>query len=465
MKKLIAILLALLMTALVFSSCDPVSEEGSSSFDSASEVSSEPASEPVSEESSQFEEVTSIPVEVSSKKPEPSSVPAETSSKKPEVSSKPVNNDDKDEYMEVVMVVNTKTDVNDNDEYDINNYRYNLTDDYVEIPLLRVLKKMGATVSWTNEKKVKVEYKGKTRTIDTTDATFGFPVPAGATGYVRRIEGKELYVDDPSVQTFLSEFMHARIERPDPHGYYPPIAFDNRENITLIINGKAVSTNLEPGFYYDQDMIPFIATVEALGGKVTWDEYGKIRVEYQGKSEVLDTTEDYFGNITPPGGYGWEFGYRVEEGEIYTGLDSVSSFLERFMGAKIGSNELFTAYYIDNRTGVVTVNGKVISDNISFFPPKQYANIPLLAVAKALGARITRPSNDRIVISYQKEKFEIDLNEYDLGIPYPKDRNFNRDVIEDEVFVDHYSVLDFLEGMMKATVQVDYDARTIEISN
>ncbi|MBQ4101254.1 MAG: hypothetical protein IJC85_00040 [Oscillospiraceae bacterium] len=465
MKKLLALLLALLMTALVFSSCDPVSEEESSSFEPASEVSSEPASEPISEEeSSQIEEVTSIPVEVSSKKPELSSVPAETSSKKPEVSSKPVNNDDKDEYMEVIMVVNTRTDFNDNDEYVINNYRYNLTDDYVEIPLLRVLKKMGATVSWTNEKKVKVEYKGKTRTIDTTDATFGFPVPAGATGYVRRIEGKELYVDDPSVQTFLSEFMHARIERPDPYDCYPPIAFDNRENITLIINGKAVSTNLEPGFYYDQDMIPFIATVEALGGKVTWDEDGKIRVEYQNRIEVLDTTKRSFGFSPPPGGYGWGE-YRVEEEEIYIGLINISHFLEYFMGAIIESDESDTTRYINNPTGTVIVNGKVISDTISFYAPIQYVNIPLLAVARELGAKITWSNDNKIVISYQKKKFEFDLHEYNYGIPKPKGRYICRKKLGDEIFVDYYSVLEFLEGMMKATVQIDYDARTIEINN
>ena len=463
MKKLIALLLALLMTALVFSSCDPVSEEESSSFEPASEVSSESASELVSEEeSSQIEEVTSIPVEVSSKKTEPSSVPAETSSKKPEVSSKPVNNDDKDEYMEVVMVVNTRTDFKENSD-DINDYRYNLTDDYVEIPLLRVLKKMGATVSWTNEKKVKVEYQGKTRTIDTTDATFGFPVPAGATGYVRRIEGKELYVDDPSVQTFLSEFMHARIERPSG-SHYPPIAFDNRENITLIINGKAVSTNLEPGFYYDQDVIPFIATVEALGGKVTWDEDGKIRVEYQNRIEVLDTTKWSFGYFPPPGGYGWGE-YRVEEDEIYIGLINISHFLEDFMGAIIESDESDTTRYINNPTGTVTVNGKVISDTISFYAPIQYVTIPLLAVSRELGAKITWSNDNKIVISYQKKKFEFDLHELHYGIPRPGNRYICRRRIGDEVFVDYYSVLDFLEGMMKATVQIDYDARTIEINN
>ena len=60
---------------------------------------------------------------------------------------------------------------------------------------------------------------------------------------------------------------------------------------------------------------------------------------------------------------------------------------------------------------------------------------------------------------------QIDLNEYTLGIPYPEGRRFNRDVIGDEVFVDYYSVLEFLEEMMEATVQIDYDARTIEINN
>ncbi|MBP1576135.1 MAG: hypothetical protein J6A68_01240 [Oscillospiraceae bacterium] len=96
MKKLIALLLALLMTTFVFAACDSAEEEESSFFEPISEVSSEPisevSSEPVSEEeSSQTEEVTSVSVEVSSKKPEASSKPVSEVSSKPvqETSSKP----------------------------------------------------------------------------------------------------------------------------------------------------------------------------------------------------------------------------------------------------------------------------------------------------------------------------------------------------------------------------------------
>ena len=96
MKKLIALLLALLMTTFVFAACDSAEEEESSFFEPASEVSSEPisevSSEPVSEEeSSKTEETTSIPAEVSSKKPEASSKPVSEVSSKPvqETSSKP----------------------------------------------------------------------------------------------------------------------------------------------------------------------------------------------------------------------------------------------------------------------------------------------------------------------------------------------------------------------------------------
>lgn len=96
MKKLIALLLALLMTTFVFAACDSVEEEESSFFEPTTEVSSEPisevSSEPVSEEeSSKTEETTSIPAEVSSKKPEASSKPVSEVSSKPvqETSSKP----------------------------------------------------------------------------------------------------------------------------------------------------------------------------------------------------------------------------------------------------------------------------------------------------------------------------------------------------------------------------------------
>ena len=71
MKKLIALLLALLMTTFVFAACDSAAEEESSFFEPASEVSSEPisevSSEPVSEPVSEVDPTVVMPVAVSEK--------------------------------------------------------------------------------------------------------------------------------------------------------------------------------------------------------------------------------------------------------------------------------------------------------------------------------------------------------------------------------------------------------------
>ena len=134
MKKLIALLLALLMTALVFSSCDPVSEEESSSFEPASEVSSESASEPVSEEeSSQIEEVTSIPTEVSSKKLEVSQPPSSEKGSEGEQST-----------------MNWKFYVNGKDIYSDHMW-YDSEKEEIAIPLIAMFETLGADIIWKTD--------------------------------------------------------------------------------------------------------------------------------------------------------------------------------------------------------------------------------------------------------------------------------------------------------------------------
>lgn len=80
------------------------------------------------------------------------------------------------------------------------------------IPVLAVLRELGAEVSWEADTAVTVSHPGKSYTFDLTDSSFGYDGPPGGVG-VRYVEDQELYMEDSSVHYFLKEFMDAQIHR------------------------------------------------------------------------------------------------------------------------------------------------------------------------------------------------------------------------------------------------------------
>lgn len=72
----------------------------------------------------------------------------------------------------------------------------------VEIPLLAVVKALGAKVKWQSETVVAVKYKGETRIFDTSEDGFGVFIPIGGV-VIRRIENGDLIFDLTSIERII----------------------------------------------------------------------------------------------------------------------------------------------------------------------------------------------------------------------------------------------------------------------
>ena len=81
----------------------------------------------------------------------------------------------------------------------------------VEIPLLAVVKALGAKVKWQSETVVAVKYKGETRTYDTSEDGFGVFIPIGGV-VIRRIENGDLIFDLTSIKGILKWDYNATVK-------------------------------------------------------------------------------------------------------------------------------------------------------------------------------------------------------------------------------------------------------------
>lgn len=77
--------------------------------------------------------------------------------------------------------------------------KYNNT----EIPLLAVLKELGAQVQWKDTSVVTVQFKDSAFEIDTEKEQFGILIPPGTRQAVRKVVEKEIIIDSNSVEGFL----------------------------------------------------------------------------------------------------------------------------------------------------------------------------------------------------------------------------------------------------------------------
>ena len=80
-----------------------------------------------------------------------------------------------------------------------------------ELPLLAILKELGAEVCWNDTHTVTVTYGDKTLDFDTRDEYFGVLIPPGTTNAIRRVENNELFFDDESVRVLLRSVMEVTI--------------------------------------------------------------------------------------------------------------------------------------------------------------------------------------------------------------------------------------------------------------
>ena len=72
-----------------------------------------------------------------------------------------------------------------------------------EIPLLAVLKELGAQVQWKDSSVVTAQFKGSTFEIDTSKEYFGILIPPGTRQAVRKVVDQEIIIDSNSVESFL----------------------------------------------------------------------------------------------------------------------------------------------------------------------------------------------------------------------------------------------------------------------
>lgn len=72
-----------------------------------------------------------------------------------------------------------------------------------EIPLLAILKELGAQVQWKDSAVVIVQFKDSAFEIDTEKEQFGILIPPGTRQAVRKVVEKEIIIDSNSVEGFL----------------------------------------------------------------------------------------------------------------------------------------------------------------------------------------------------------------------------------------------------------------------
>ena len=88
---------------------------------------------------------------------------------------------------------------------------YNPEGRNAEIPLLTVLRELGATVSTKNPKKVKISYNDKSVVLYPEIDNFGIAIPPGTSNAVRTVYNGELIVDSGSASTLLRALFSATI--------------------------------------------------------------------------------------------------------------------------------------------------------------------------------------------------------------------------------------------------------------
>ena len=119
-----------------------------------------------------------------------------------------VNSFDPDAYEEypAQLIINGKDITEDNPVY-IREYYTGRTE---EIPLLAIVKELGAEVVWTDNATVTVNYEGQSITFDLTKDDFGYMCPIGGISIRKQVDD-ELYMEYVSVKNILKLRLDADI--------------------------------------------------------------------------------------------------------------------------------------------------------------------------------------------------------------------------------------------------------------
>ena len=92
------------------------------------------------------------------------------------------------------------------------NYVYiNVEKEQAEVPLLAIVKELGAEVVWIDENIVEISYEDKSFQIDKRDKDFGYEIPPGGGRKVRKAVEHDLIFDDQSIMPILRELTNSYI--------------------------------------------------------------------------------------------------------------------------------------------------------------------------------------------------------------------------------------------------------------
>lgn len=113
------------------------------------------------------------------------------------------------------------------------------------------------------------------------------------------------------------------------------------------------------------------------------------------------------------------------------------------------------------------VNGKELSSKHYIYLHKESQNIelPITAIFKALGAEV-KWQGKTVIITHNNETLTLDTEEVDFGLLVPPGSRFCvRKVVDSDIIIDRTTAAGILYHGMGANIKVNYDEKTVEITN
>lgn len=138
---------------------------------------------------------------------------------------------------------------------------------------------------------------------------------------------------------------------------------------------------------------------------------------------------------------------------------------------KEGNNTTSLAASIMNTEGhndmvkaTLEINGTVVESQYTYIDSQSNnSHFSLTAALKAMGAEIVH-GNSEISITFEGNTVTINTEEPLWGIPIPPGvTNSTREIIDNELIIDSNSIQGFFKKIMKAKIEVDYDAAIVSI--
>lgn len=112
----------------------------------------------------------------------------------------------------------------------------------------------------------------------------------------------------------------------------------NLHDVCLYINDKAiVDQRIKMNSEYNNAEIPLLYILSELGAEINWDTEFTVCVKYNDKELKIDTTNEWFGIMPPPG---TEHAVRyIDDDELIVDIVSARGILKNMIGVKVYFDE------------------------------------------------------------------------------------------------------------------------------